>query len=155
MLDTFYEAFSPACFALLGLWLVVVQIRMDDWRDSDARRRMSYVIALSFVLPGLMGVLSLVDPQNAVFWRVSFAIIAFGGAIGSFVVRGFQTGDRLGVAGYWTVIVLYLAIAILAIVGGTDRLRAEAVLVTALVFVDFNIAWLLLFSPAEKPQPVT
>ena len=56
-------------------------------------------------------------------------------------------------SGYWTVIALYLVIAILAIVGGTDRLRAEAVLVTALIFVDFNIAWLLLFSPAEKPQP--
>ena len=153
MLDTFYEAFSPACFALLGLWLVVVQIRMDDWRASDSRRRMSYVIALSFVLPGLMGVLSLVDPANSAFWRVSFVIIAFGGAIGCLLVRGFQAGDRLGTAGYWTVIALYVVIGILAIVGGTDRLRAEAVLVTALIFVDFNIAWLLLFSAAEKPQP--
>jgi hypothetical protein len=155
MLDTFYEAFSPACFALLGLWLVVVQIRMDDWRRSESRRRMSYVIALNFVLPGLMGVLALVDPQNSAFWRVCFVIIAFGGAIGCFLVHGFQTGDRLGTAAYWTVIVMYVAIAILAIIGGTDVFRAEAVLVTALIFVDFNIAWLLLFSPVEKPQPVS
>ena len=28
----FYSTFSAACFALLGLWLVVVQIRLDDWR---------------------------------------------------------------------------------------------------------------------------
>jgi hypothetical protein len=155
MLDTFYEAFSPACFALLGLWLVVVQIRMDDWRRSESRRRMSYVIALNFVLPGLMGVLALVDPQNSSFWRVCFVIIAFGGATGCFLVRGFEAGDRLGTAAYWTVIVMYVAIAILAIIGGTNVFRAEAVLVTALIFVDFNIAWLLLFSPVEKPQPVS
>jgi hypothetical protein len=37
MLDEFYGAFAPACFAL----------------------------------PGLMGVLSLVDPQDAAFWRAS------------------------------------------------------------------------------------
>ena len=74
MLDAFYGAFSPACFALLGLWLVVVQIRIGDWRGSETSKRMSYVIALNFVLPGLMGVLALVDTQNGTFWRVSFAI---------------------------------------------------------------------------------
>ena len=30
-LSAFYSAFSPACFALLGLWLVAVQIRLPDW----------------------------------------------------------------------------------------------------------------------------
>jgi MFS family permease len=151
MLDAFYGAFSPACFALLGLWLVVVQIRINDWRGSSTRTRMSYVIALNFVLPGLMGVLALVEPQNAAFWRVSFAIIAAGGAVGSFLVRGFPTGDRLGAAAYWTAIALYAVIAILAIIGGTDLLRTEAVLLTALIFLDFNVAWLLLFSPAADP----
>ena len=29
-LSAFYGAFSPACFALLGLWLVAVQIRLPD-----------------------------------------------------------------------------------------------------------------------------
>ena len=51
------------------------------------------MIALNFVLPGLMGVLALVDPQNSAFWRVCFVIIAFGGAIGCFLVRGASTGD--------------------------------------------------------------
>jgi hypothetical protein len=27
-LSAFYGAFSPACFALLGLWLVAVQVRL-------------------------------------------------------------------------------------------------------------------------------
>ena len=32
-LSAFYGAFSPACFALLGLWLVAVQIRLPDWEE--------------------------------------------------------------------------------------------------------------------------
>jgi hypothetical protein len=77
-----------------------------------------------------------------------------GGAVGCYLVRGFPTGDRLGVAAYWTAIALYLVIAILAIIGGAYPLRTEAVLLTALIFLDFNIAWLLLFSPADEPAAV-
>ena len=40
----------------------------------------------------------------------------------------------------------------LAIVGGANVLRAEAVLLTVLIFVNFNIAWLLLFAPDQEPQ---
>jgi len=152
MLDEFYGAFSPACFALLGLWLVVVQIRIGDWRDNENSKRMSYVISLNFLLPGLMGVLALVDPQDAAFWRVSFAILGIGGAVGSYLVRRVPTGDRLGAAGYWTAIALYVAVAVLAFFGGVDLLRTEAVLLTALIFVNFNIGWLLLFAPDPKPQ---
>jgi hypothetical protein len=154
MLDAFYGAFSTACFALLGLWLVVVQLRIDDWRGSARLKRMSYAIALDFVLPGLMGVLSLVDSQNPAFWRASFAVIAIGGAVGSFFVRGFRPGDRLGIAAHWIAIALYLVVAALAIIGGTYLLRTEAVLLTALIFLDFNVAWLLLFSPAAD-SPAT
>lgn len=152
MLDAFYGAFSPACFALLGLWLVVVQIRIGDWRDNENSKRMSYVISLNFLLPGLMGVLALIDSQNAAFWRTSFAILGIGGAVGSYLVRRVPTGDRLGAAAYWTAIALYVAVAVLAIVGGLDGLRTEAVLLTALIFVNFNIGWLLLFAPDPKPQ---
>jgi hypothetical protein len=152
MLNAFYGAFAPACFALLGLWLVVVQIRIGDWRDSESTKRMSYVIALNFLLPGLMGVLSLVDPQDASFWRASFAVLGIGGAVGSYLVRRIPTGDRLGAAAYWTAIALYVVVAVLAIIGGVNLLRAEAVLLTVLIFVNFNIGWLLLFAPDQKPQ---
>lgn len=152
MLDQFYGAFAPACFALLGLWLVVVQIRIGDWRDNESSKRMSYVIALNFLLPGLMGVLSLVEPQNDAFWRASFAVLGVGGAVGCYLVRRVPAGDRLGAAGYWTAIALYVVVAVLALIGGVDFLRAEAVLLTALIFVNFNIGWLLLFAPDPKRQ---
>ena len=35
MLTAFYTAFSPACLALLGLWMVVVQLRINNWKENN------------------------------------------------------------------------------------------------------------------------
>jgi hypothetical protein len=137
MLDVFYGAFSPACFALLGLWLVVV------------------------------------NPQDSAFWRVSFAIVALGGAVVLATVRGFPIRsrpgaagaaeaaagpDQLGLAAYIAAIIIYVLIGVLAFRGGLAVLRTEAILLTILVFLGFNVAWLLLFddrSPAPGRPPAT
>ena len=182
MLNAFYGAFSPACFALLGLWLVVVQIRLPEWQRSSTHRRMSYGVALHFALPGLMSVLALVNPLNPAFWRVSFAIIALGGAVVLVAVRGIPgrhpgrdagpgqagapgaagpPGDtgrtvvsaaarQLDLALYLTSVALYLLIGLLAFAGGLAVLRVEAILLTALLFVGFQVAWMMMF---ENRQP--
>ncbi len=75
-LSAFYGAFSPACFALLGLWLVAVQVRLPVWEKDPERRRRSHGVALHFALPGMMSMFALIDVQTPVFWRVSFGIIA-------------------------------------------------------------------------------
>jgi hypothetical protein len=165
-LSAFYGAFSPACFALLGLWLVAVQIRLPDWEEHQdpGYGRRSYGVALHFALPGLMSVLALIDTQNPDFWRASFVIVALGGAVTTVAVRGFPIppgrggagvrglpADRLGLAAYLAAIVLYVLIAALALVGGGYALRTEAVLQTILVFLGFNVAWLLLLG-TRKPS---
>jgi len=153
----FYQAFSAACFALLALWLVAVQIRSDQWLQDPVRQRRAYGVALHFALPGIMSVLALVDLNSTIFWRVSFIIVAFSGVLILLAVRGFpapvergagrhlSTANRLGLAAYALAILLYLVIGILAIPGGVSVLRTEAVLLTVLVFLAFNVAWLLLF----------
>ncbi|HEY6492431.1 MAG TPA: hypothetical protein VIZ43_04100 [Trebonia sp.] len=50
MLDAFYGAFSPACLALLGLWLVALQMRADEVRASPELSRRTYAVALFFAL---------------------------------------------------------------------------------------------------------
>ena len=168
-LSAFYGAFSPACFALLGLWLVAVQIRLPDWQEHQdpGYGRRSYGVALHFALPGLMSVLALIDPGNSAFWRASFVIVGLGGAVtmvaargfpvppgrGAAGVRGLPAADRLGLAAYLAAIVLYVLIAALALAGGGYALRTEAVLQTVLVFLGFNVAWLLLLG-ARKPSNV-
>jgi hypothetical protein len=147
MLDAFYGAFSPACLALLGLWLVAVQMRADEVRASRALSRRTYVVALFFALPGLMSVIALIDTANPVFWRASFAVIALGGAAALFPAHGLPGGARVKNVADLTALVLYLVIAVLAIIGGPVMQRTEAVLLTALIFLGFNIAWLFLFTP--------
>ena len=176
MLDVFYGAFSPACFALLGLWLVIVQIRLREWQGSAVHRRRAYAVALYFALPGIMSLLALVNPHDSAFWRISFAIVALGGAIVLATVRGLplrgvpagQPGaagtdapprpDQLGLATYIIGILIYVLIAALAFTGGLAALRTEAILLTLLLFLGFNVAWLLLFDdryPSHGRPPAT
>jgi hypothetical protein len=158
MLKDFYVAFSAICFTLLGLWLIVVQTRHADWRSDARSRRRAHGIAMNFSLPGLMSLLSLVNPDSVLLWRVSFAIAALGGAVIMAVLRG-AGPTRFGLGAYTLAITLYLLIAVLAIAPGivtgiglpVAAIRVEAVLLTLLVFLDVNIAWLLLFedSPSQ------
>jgi len=166
MLTGFYGAFSPACLALLGLWLVVVQVRLREWQGSAVHRRRAYGVALIFALPGVMSLLALIDPQNPDYWRVSFAIIAIGGAVALAAVRGFPVrrertaagtpgspvADQLGLAAYIAGIALFAVIGALAFAGGPTILRIEAVLLTVVVFLGFNVAWLLLFDDTGQSR---
>lgn len=145
MLTDFYIGFSPACFSLLGLWLVVVQINAGRWLDDPVRRRRAYGVALHFALPGIMSLLALVDPASESMWRVSFAIIAVGGAAAMAAIRvPFSGPIRLDHAAQVAAVIIYLLIAVLAVVPNS-LLRQEAVLLIVLVFLGFNVAWLLLY----------
>ena len=160
MLTDFYIAFATVCFTLLGLWLIVVQTRHAEWRRLAIHRRRAYGVALHFSLPGLMGLLSLIDPASTTLWRISFAIVAGSGAIVLVLVHG-SAPTRLGVAAYFAAVGLYVLIAIVAAVpsivadlGISVRpLRVEAVLLTILVFLGVNVAWLLLFDETPSRVP--
>jgi hypothetical protein len=159
VLKDFYLSFSAVCFTLLGLWLIVVQTRHAEWRGSALARRRAYGVALHFSLPGLMSLLALVNPDSSVLWRTSFAIVAIGGAVVLIALRGAAVG-KIGLTVYVLAIALYALIGLLAIapriVGSlglnTAPVRVEAVLLSILVFVGVNVAWLLLFEEAPTDQ---
>jgi hypothetical protein len=88
MLTDFYVAFATVCFTLLGLWIIVVQTRHGEWRHSAIHRQRAHGVALHFSLPGLMSLLSLIDPASTALWRISFAIVAAGGVLALALVRG-------------------------------------------------------------------
>ncbi len=158
MLTNFYIAFATVCFTLLGLWIIVVQTRHAEWRRVAIQQRRAYGIALHFSLPGLMSLLSLIDPASTALWRICFAIVAGGGAIALVLVRG-PGPTRLGVVAYLLAIILYALIAVVAVapsivadLGVSARpLRVEAVLLTLVVFLGANVAWLLLFDETQPP----
>ena len=109
-------------------------------------------------LPGLMSLLSLVDPASTALWRISFAIVAAGGVLALALVRG-PAPTGLGAAAYVAAVVLYVLIALVAVAPGmvadlgvlARPVRVEAVLLTMLVFL---VAWLLLFDQAPSPSAV-
>lgn len=157
MLTAFYSTFATVCFTLLGLWIVVVQTRHAEWRRLALQQRRAFGIALHFSLPGLMSLLSLVNPASTVLWRISFAIVAGSGAIVLALVRS-PGSTRLGVFAYVAAVILYVLIAVVAVapsivdyIGDLARpLRVEAVLLTIVVFLGANVAFLLLFDETSS-----
>ena len=155
MVNSFYQAMAPTCFTLLGLWLIVTQTRHAEWRTSATHRRRAFAISLHFSLPGLMSLLSLVDPDSTTIWRVSFAVIAAIGFVSLLALGrwGRSDHDRVEVAAaFWAGLVLYALIAVEAAAPSllstwvsTNALRVEAMLLSALVFLGVNVAWLFLF----------
>ncbi len=155
MLKDFYAAFAAVCFTLLGLWIIVVQTRHAEWRRASVHRRRAYGVALHFSLPGLMSLLALIDPASTTLWRLAFAIVAGGGVLVLALVHG-PAPTRFGLAAYLLAVVCYLLIVLVAVAPRVVAelgisllpLRVEAILLTILVFLGVNVAWLLLFDEA-------
>jgi hypothetical protein len=161
MLTEFYIPLSAVCFTLLGLWLLVVATRQAEWRRSSLHQRQAFAVATHFSLPGLMGLLVLVNPDSGGLWRVSLGVSAGAGIVALIALRAPAPG-QLGRAARIATIAAYVVIVILAIhphiVGQLSfpiaPERIAAVLVTGVVFAGVNVAWLLLFENAEPdPQP--
>jgi hypothetical protein len=153
MLTDFYIAFSPVCFSLLALWLVVIQIH-QVWVADEPHWRRSYAVSLHFALPGMMSLLALIEPQNPDVWRISFACISLGGAavlllFGSRSLPGSKRVDHVVQA---AAIALYLAIGVLACLPG-GKLHVEAVLLIMLVFLGFNVAMRLMYTVKGDSSP--
>ena len=153
----FYRTLAQVSFTILGLWLVVVELRWKSWNTSARYRLGARAVTAHFALPGVMSLLSLADPSNTLLWRMGFAVLALMGAAG---VLLFDTGARdstLTRVGHWTALALYLAIALVAVGAdilasgfGLNALQAEAVMLSLLIFLSLNIAFSLLFdAPAD------
>jgi hypothetical protein len=110
VLKDFYIAFATISFTLLGLWFIVVQTRHAEWRGSAVHRRRAFAVSLHFALPGVMGLLSLIDPNSRDLWRAAFAVVAIGGVVVLFAVRGPAPGT-LGVVAYGAAMGAYALIA--------------------------------------------
>jgi hypothetical protein len=149
-IDAFYQSVATVSFTLLGLWWVVVQLKFKEGIGDARRRRHAYGIALFFLLPGVMSMVSSVNSDHSTLWRVAFGVTALLGllevglylategerALGPLVLRVFAIG-------------LYLFIAAFALrpelttdlgVELAPR-EVEAILVALLVVVGANLAW--------------
>ena len=80
--------------------------------------------------------------------------------VGGLLTRGCPDRRGTSAAAYVAAVVLYVLIAPVAVAPGmvadlgvlVRPLRVEAVLITILVFLGVNVAWLLLFDQAQSPS---
>ena len=161
--DVFYQSVSTASFTLLGLWLVVVQAR-DEWRFALARRRMAYIVSLHFLLPGAMSVFALAAPDQAIVWRVSFAVAGAIGVVGVALIAQTlrQDADAPKVVRWlqWVVLPIYILITAVAIEPGLVQaaglgltpLQTEAIVLSLLLFFGVQSAWFLLVEPTNEER---
>ena len=163
MLTDFYISFSAICFTLLGLWLVVVQQRYRAWageirpKTPLVRRRPALVAARDHDVAGA--------GRSGEPGPVAYVVRDRRTRRLDRRRRGAQSPGTMGKAAYVGAIVLYAVVGIVAIVPHLLRdigitaapVRVEAVLLSVLVFLGVNVAWLLLFDEAEtnrqRPLP--
>lgn len=156
MLTTFYTAFSPSCFALLGLWLVIVGINADPWLTKGyLGQKQIYAVAQSMAAPGTMSLLALINPDSSIVWRVVFSLISLIGVVCVVLFGRVHHGHShspLEISDHvvwWGTIALYLAIAALAMTPA-PLLEYEGVLLTVLLLEGVHVA-LRLMLEANKP----
>lgn len=161
--QTFYTTVGAISFTLLGLWWVVVQSH-DEWRANPARRRMAYAVSLHFLLPGAMSVLSLVAPDAAWMWRITFATAGILGVVGAITVlrtlREEYDAPRIARLIEWVAIPVYGVVAIVALfperVGslglGLTPLQVEGFTLAVLIFLGVQVAWILMVEPTREPS---
>jgi hypothetical protein len=149
-IDRFYETASTVSFTLLGLWWVVLELKSESLWSDPRRRRHAYGIALFFLLPGVMGMLSAINSELEALWRLAFGVSAALGVLeivlylrsGHVYTRGALVLRACGV-------VLYVLIAAFAIrpelasdlgLGMSPR-EIEAVFLGLLIVVGVNLVW--------------
>ncbi len=86
MQDTFYATVAQLCFALLGLWWIVVQFKHQQWMTDPSHRRMAYDISLYFILPGIMSLVSFLATDAKFLWRAGFTLADILGFVETFLM---------------------------------------------------------------------
>ncbi len=164
MLETFYTTVASLCFALLGLWWVVVQFKHDQWMVDPAKRRMAHDLSLYFILPGMMSLVSLLAGEVKILWRIGFGAAAI---LGAFETVAILLSNRGGASlltpsqiGRWAVVALYVLIAVFAIdpslaqtLGlGLKAIEVEGILISLLIFLGVNFVWAFFAEPISQTQ---
>jgi hypothetical protein len=156
--DEFYKTVASISFTLLGLWWVVIQLKFKEGAGEGRHRRHAYGVALYFLLPGVMTMLSSINSDLSLLWRLAFGLIAVLGILEIVLYLssgGTRTRGPMALRAFS--LVLYVLIAALALrpplaaelgLGLTPR-EAEAVLIGGLIVVGVHLAWFGLTEGSE------
>lgn len=156
--DDFYKTISGVSFTLLGLWFVVVQLKYKEGAGDPQRRRHVYGVTLFFLIPAVMAMLSSINTEMKMLWRVTFGIT---GALGLveivlyFATDGIRTKSAsvlrmLAILVYIPIVLVALSPSLVDDVG-IDLLprEVEAILLSAVIVIGVHLAFLALTESNE------
>ena len=159
-LQGFYESVAQLSLTLFGLWFVVVELRADDLLDRPWLRRTTLHVSLSFLVPGVVSLASLLAVQVLVVWRVAFAVGGLAGLVANVRLATSQEGRRgpVPVTVWWASAVLYGLFIVVAVwrpglqLGDTavPALAQEGLLVTVQLLLTAAAAWQVFTSRLER-----
>ena len=159
----FYAATGGACFALLGLWWVVVELNHGVWLSDPHLRRMAGRTSLYFLLPGTISIVSLLDVEGSLFWRCVFVTGAAVGLVEAVIAMRDARTSRAGqpAALLAASFVVYTAIAVVALSPtlirrlGATPLVVEGILLAGLILLGAGLAWSQFVASAERSRADT
>jgi hypothetical protein len=157
-LDAFYTALSQGSFVLLGLWWVVAQLKYAGGAGDPARRRHVYGVTLFLLIPGVMAVTSLVNPELGLLWRIAFGVT---GAVGLAESALYLTTSGIRTRGSTVLRVLTAVLCGLIVLvavapdlsaalgAGLHPREIEAILASLLLVVGAHMAYFALTESSE------
>ena len=154
----FYAAVGGACFALLGLWWVVIELNHGAWLRDRQLRRMAGRTSLYFLLPGTISIVSLLDVEGTLFWR---GVFLSGAAVGLVAAVIALRDSRQSPAGQPAVLLVvsfavYVAIALVAASPTLVKrlcatpLVVEGILLAGLILLGAAMAWSQFVASAQR-----
>jgi hypothetical protein len=157
-IGAFYRAVAGVSFTLLGLWWVVANARYARGEGDARLRRHAYGITLYFLLPGLMSLISSINSELSLLWRLAFGVCAALGIVE--VVLYLRTGGArtagavalrvCGLAAYALIAAVAIRPELPVDLGlGLAPREVEAILLSLILFVGAHLAWLALTEPSE------
>jgi hypothetical protein len=160
---TFYATASALSFTLLGFWWVVVEFKHEEMTADPARRRLSFVVSLHFILPGLMSLAALLTGELPLVWRITFGTAGVVGMVASVMGArgaGTSTGSTSSIGRWmWLGLPLYAVITMVALRPDLVRsrlalepLQIEGSIMTLLVLLGISFAWVLFTEPVAHDQ---
>jgi hypothetical protein len=148
-MEQFYEILSGICFALTGLWWMVVEGR-KDWLDNRELRGLAGGVYASFLIPGVMSLGAQIGGDNKLIWRGVFIIAALLGMF--FTLKLAASMNRMGKVGFftqnrWIVFLLYIIVLVVGALPelfnwtGLKPIQIEAFVVSIIVLTGHGLAW--------------
>jgi hypothetical protein len=158
--NEFYQTLSALSFTLLGLWSVVVELRLRAVKTEVQERRHIYGVLMFFLLPGLMSLFSIID-DSTLWWRLVFGLTAAAGlaeialyfqATAAAAARDLAL-RAVGFVDYALIIFVALRPTIARDLGiEFSGIQVEAVLVTGLLVIGIHMVF---FAIVDRPEVET